>query len=60
MVFAWLSDKFEKRAFFIAIQAIITIVGLLMTGYLTLGAWRYAGTVWFLQRRAASIRLITY
>ncbi|KAF9255200.1 MFS general substrate transporter [Marasmius fiardii PR-910] len=44
MIFAWLSDKFKHRSGFIAIQALITLVGCCMTAFAKTGATRYAGT----------------
>ena len=43
MVFAWISDKYQQRAAIIAIQTVVTIVGLLLTGFATSPGWRYAG-----------------
>ena len=43
MVFAWISDKYQQRAATIAIQTVVTIVGLLLTGFATRPGWRYAG-----------------
>lgn len=43
MFFAWVSDRYRQRAVVIAVQACITIVGLLVTGYARPAAWRYAG-----------------
>ena len=43
MFFAWLSDRYRQRAVVIAVQACITLVGLLVTGYARPAAWRYAG-----------------
>ncbi|KAF9268567.1 MFS general substrate transporter [Marasmius fiardii PR-910] len=44
MIFAWLSDKLRHRSGFIAIQALITLVGCCMTAFAKAGATRYAGT----------------
>jgi len=41
--FAWISDKMKKRAPFIAVQAVITLVGLLITGYAKQNGARYFG-----------------
>lgn len=43
LFFAWISDKFRHRALFIAIQAIMTLVGLILTGFSSSAAWRYVG-----------------
>lgn len=43
MFFAWISDKYRKRAVFIAIQAIITLIGLVITGFAPVPGWRYFG-----------------
>jgi MFS family permease len=43
MFFAWMSDKTRHRAGFIAIQVLLTIVGLLCTTYCTDGTLRYIG-----------------
>lgn len=61
MFFAWISDKYRQRAAVIAVQALMTLVGLLMTGFLRSPGGRYAGkykalilTVHLLNRRQAS------
>lgn len=41
--FAWLGDKYRMRAPFIAIQAVITIVGLMLTAYHKKTGVRYFG-----------------
>lgn len=41
--FAWLSDKTKKRALWIAVQTLITIVGLMVTGYAKPNGARYFG-----------------
>ena len=43
MVFAWISDKYHQRASVIALQAMITLVGVVLTGYAATAGWRYAG-----------------
>ncbi|KJA28876.1 hypothetical protein HYPSUDRAFT_623648 [Hypholoma sublateritium FD-334 SS-4] len=43
MFFAWLSDKYRQRAAVIGVQALMTLVGLLMTGFLHSPGGRYAG-----------------
>ncbi|KAF8070732.1 major facilitator superfamily domain-containing protein [Lyophyllum atratum] len=43
LCFAWISDKFRHRALFIAIQAIMTLIGLVMTGFSSYAGVRYAG-----------------
>ena len=43
MFFAWVSDRYRQRAAVIAVQACITLVGLLVTGFARPAAWRYAG-----------------
>jgi len=43
LLFAWVSDKYQQRAAIIAIQTVVTIVGLVLTGYATSPGWRYAG-----------------
>ena len=48
MFFAWVSDRYRQRAVVIAVQACITIVGLLVTGYARPAAWRYAGLDFFI------------
>ena len=45
MFFAWISDKYRQRAAVIAVQAIITIVGLVLTGFARPAGWRYAGKI---------------
>ncbi len=44
MVFAWISDRYQQRASVIAVQAIGTLVGLIITGFAPSPGWRYAGT----------------
>ncbi|KAG6850853.1 hypothetical protein H0H93_007471 [Arthromyces matolae] len=41
LFFAWISDKYRLRALFIAIQTIMTLVGLVLTGFSSSSAWRY-------------------
>jgi hypothetical protein len=41
--FAWISDKYRRRALFIAFQTLITLVGLCLTGFGPAAGWRYAG-----------------
>ncbi|KAK0488324.1 major facilitator superfamily domain-containing protein [Armillaria luteobubalina] len=43
ILFAWLSDRFHMRALFIAIQALMTIIGLAMTAFAKSPGWRYTG-----------------
>ncbi|KAF9529667.1 major facilitator superfamily domain-containing protein [Crepidotus variabilis] len=43
MAFAWISDKYRLRAASIAIQTVITIVGLCLTGFASNQNWRYVG-----------------
>ncbi|KAF9464979.1 major facilitator superfamily domain-containing protein [Collybia nuda] len=43
MFFAWMSDKYQQRALFIAIQTFITLVGLFLTCFSSSSAWRYTG-----------------
>ena len=44
MIFlAWVSDKYRQRAATIAVQVLMSIVGLLMTGFLHSPGRRYAG-----------------
>jgi hypothetical protein len=43
MFFAWVSDRYRQRAAVIAVQACITLAGLLITGFARPAAWRYAG-----------------
>jgi len=38
-----LSDKLQKRALFIAIQAVLTSFSLVLTAYATVDGWRYVG-----------------
>jgi len=45
LLFSWVSDRYQQRAAIIAIQTVVTIVGLVLTGYATSPAWRYAGKV---------------
>jgi MFS family permease len=42
-VFAWIGDKYHTRGPIIAIQAIIVVVGLMMTGYHSRHGIRYLG-----------------
>ncbi|KAJ6587062.1 high-affinity nicotinic acid transporter [Mycena vulgaris] len=51
-VFAWISDRTQKRAIFIALQALMTIVGLSVTGYASENGPRYFGL--FLANAGAS------
>ncbi|KAK0184767.1 major facilitator superfamily domain-containing protein [Armillaria mellea] len=43
VLFAWLSDRYHMRALFISIQALMTIIGLALTGYAIPPGWRYTG-----------------
>lgn len=43
LIFAWVSDKYHQRAAVIAVQTVITIVGMTLTGYAASPGWRYAG-----------------
>ncbi|KAH9485504.1 MFS transporter prlL [Psilocybe cubensis] len=43
LLFAWVSDKYRQRAVLIAIQSVITIIGLVLTAYTKQAGWRYAG-----------------
>lgn len=43
MFFAWISDKTHKRAIWMTVQVLMTIVGLFVTGYAKLGGARYFG-----------------
>jgi len=43
MFFAWLSDKYRSRAPFLAVQTVITIVGLFITAYHPKANIRYMG-----------------
>ncbi|KAF9486022.1 MFS general substrate transporter [Pholiota conissans] len=43
MFFAWIADKYRQRAAIIAIQAVITVIGMTMAGYLKSPSGRYAG-----------------
>lgn len=43
MIFAWLSDKFRIRSPFIAIQALICIIGLMLVAYAKQNGVRYFG-----------------
>jgi hypothetical protein len=43
MFFAWIADKYRQRAAIIAIQAVITIIGMVMAGYLRNPGGRYTG-----------------
>ncbi|TFK74582.1 MFS general substrate transporter [Pluteus cervinus] len=40
---SWLSDKYQQRAVFIALQTICTIIGLSLTAYVRQLGWRYGG-----------------
>ncbi|KAF5393375.1 hypothetical protein D9757_000508 [Collybiopsis confluens] len=42
-VFAWLSDHFRSRAPFLALQALMTLVGFTITGFVQQPGWRYFG-----------------
>ncbi|KAJ6499147.1 high-affinity nicotinic acid transporter [Mycena sanguinolenta] len=42
-IFAWMSDKAKKRAPFIAVQALLTITGITITGYAKQNGPRYFG-----------------
>ncbi|KAJ3737509.1 major facilitator superfamily domain-containing protein [Lentinula guzmanii] len=42
-VFAWLSDHFRSRAFFLAVQTLLTLVGFIITGFGHQPGWRYFG-----------------
>ncbi|KAK7036421.1 hypothetical protein VNI00_011618 [Paramarasmius palmivorus] len=44
MIFAWLADRTKHRSSYIAIQAVITLVGTCMTAFATQNSVRYAGT----------------
>ncbi|TEB33624.1 MFS general substrate transporter [Coprinellus micaceus] len=50
--FAWLADKTKKRALWIAVQTLITITGLMVTGYAKANGVRYFGL--FLTNMGAS------
>jgi glucose uptake protein GlcU len=41
--FAWISDRTKKRAIFIAIATVITLVGLVLTAYAKQNGVRYLG-----------------
>ncbi|KAF9047428.1 major facilitator superfamily domain-containing protein [Panaeolus papilionaceus] len=43
LLFSWLSDKYRQRAVFIAIQALISLIGMCLTGYASRPGWRYIG-----------------
>ncbi|KAJ7647692.1 major facilitator superfamily domain-containing protein [Roridomyces roridus] len=43
IIFSRLSDHYQQRALFIAIQTLITILGWSMTGFAPSGGWRYVG-----------------
>ncbi|KAK0219197.1 major facilitator superfamily domain-containing protein, partial [Armillaria fumosa] len=43
ILFAWLSDRYHMRALFIAIQALMTIIGLALTAFAKPPGWRYTG-----------------
>ncbi|KAF7361762.1 putative transporter C11D3.18C [Mycena venus] len=51
-IFAWMSDKTKRRAPFIAIQALMTITGIAVTGYARQNGPRYFGL--FLANAGAS------
>ncbi|KAJ7091244.1 major facilitator superfamily domain-containing protein [Mycena epipterygia] len=51
-LFAWMSDRTKKRAPFIALQALMTIIGLAVTGYAKQNGPRYFGL--FLANAGAS------
>ncbi|KAJ7497438.1 major facilitator superfamily domain-containing protein [Mycena latifolia] len=51
-LFAWISDRTKRRAPFIAIQALLTIIGLFVTGYAQKNGPRYFGL--FLANAGAS------
>ncbi|KAF8210432.1 major facilitator superfamily domain-containing protein [Mycena galopus ATCC 62051] len=42
-VFAWMADKAKKRAPFIAVQALMTVIGIAVTGYAQQNGPRYFG-----------------
>lgn len=42
-VFAWISDRMRMRAVFLAIQAVIIIIGLALTGWAGKSGVRYFG-----------------
>jgi len=44
--FAWISDKYRHRALFIAVQTLVTLIGLCLTGFASAAGWRYAGS-WY-------------
>jgi len=43
MFFSWISDKYRQRAAILAVQVLITIIGLALTGFAASPGWRYAG-----------------
>lgn len=43
LIFAWLSDRYHMRALFLAIQTLMTIIGLVLTAHINLPGWRYTG-----------------
>lgn len=43
MFFACISDRYRQRAAVIASQAVMTLVGMVMTGYAPTSGGRYAG-----------------
>ncbi|KAJ3975802.1 major facilitator superfamily domain-containing protein [Lentinula raphanica] len=42
-VFAWLSDHYRSRAFFLAVQAVFVLIGFTITGFVQHPSWRYFG-----------------
>ncbi|KAG7444544.1 MFS general substrate transporter [Guyanagaster necrorhizus] len=46
-IFAWISDKAGRRAIFIAMQSLLNVVGLFLTGYANGQAARYIGIFLF-------------
>ncbi|THV05149.1 MFS general substrate transporter [Dendrothele bispora CBS 962.96] len=42
-IFARLSDRSQKRAYFISIQVLMTLVGFILTGFVGHSGWRYFG-----------------
>lgn len=42
-VFAWISDRMRMRAVFLAMQSVVTIVGLALAGYAGASGVRYFG-----------------
>ncbi|KAF8911501.1 major facilitator superfamily domain-containing protein [Gymnopilus junonius] len=43
MFFSWISDKYRQRAAIIAVQTVMTMIGLFLTGFAPRPGWRYAG-----------------